>query len=468
MAIKLINRATNSPASPANPPASAHPEAPATLAEPAPRTLGLLDQFGFWGNLGVSLFGLTTASTVMFSLGDTAPPLPVLGSILAIVVGTVVGGAVLGVSLMLGARTGAPAMVLLRGLFGAKASYLPTVLNIVQNIGWGTFEIILIAESLKSVAHDHLPRWLCVVIAGVITTGLTIRPLGSIRVLRKYVTALVIIATGTLAIGLLHRPAPAVTGASWNGFWLGVDAIVAVTISWVPLGADYSRHAKSERSAFLGGFLGYGLTQIACYLVGLLALLEVIHQPDAIFNLYLGLPLGTIALVILVLRETDQSFANIYSTAISIQNLRPNWDRRVLTLLLGTVLTLAALKVQIGDYLNFLSLIGAVFVPMSGVLVAAWLRTRGEGWDVSEQARLRPGMLIAWLVGLLSYQLINPGTLDHWADFWTRIGSDLHTTDHTWLSASLVSFAVALVLALPFAAAPTAAAAMLNPVDLHQ
>jgi NCS1 family nucleobase:cation symporter-1 len=450
MAINLTSQSTN-PADKPRP--KAHAEAPPTLREPAPRTLGLLDQFGFWGNLGVSLFGLTTASTVMFAVSDR--PLPVLGSILAIAVGTVIGGAVLGVSLMLGARTGAPTMVLLRGLFGAKASYLPTVLNIVQNIGWGTFEIILIAESLKAVAHGHLPRWLCVVIAGVITTGLTIRPLGSIRVLRKYVTGLVIIATVTLAIGLLNRHIPAVSGASWSGFWLGVDAVVAVTISWVPLGADYSRHAKSERSAFLGGFLGYGLTQIACYLVGLLGLLEVMAGGD-IFSFYLGLPLGTIALVVLVLRETDQSFANIYSTALSIQNVRPAWDRRVLTLLLGTVLTLAALKVQIGDYVNFLSLLGAVFVPMSGVLVAAWIRTRGAGWDVSEHAPLRPAMLAAWALGFIGYQLINPGTLHNWANFWTRLATDLHTAGHTWLSASLTSFVIALVVSLPFAARPKA------------
>jgi nucleobase:cation symporter-1, NCS1 family len=430
-------------------PVIAHAEAPVTLIEPAPRTLGLLDQFGFWGNLGVSLFGLTTASTVMFA--DLTRPLPVLASILAIVLGTALGGAILGISLVLGARTGAPAMVLLRGLLGAKASYLPTVLNVAQNLGWGTFEIVLIAESLRSVAHDHLSRWLCVLIAGVITTGLTIRPLGSIRVLRKYVAALVVVATVVLAIGLLRRHIPPVPNASWSGFWLGVDAVVAVTISWVPLGADYSRHAKSQRSAFLGGFVGYGVTQIACYLVGLIALLQVIDDPNQIFDLYLGLPLGTVALVVLVLRETDQSFANTYSTALSIQNLRPTWDRRVLTVLLGTLITLAALKIQIGDYFNFLALIGAVFVPMSGVLVAAWLRTRGANWDVSEHAPVRPGMLGAWAVGFVAYQLINPGGLVHWSDFWTSLGTHLHTVGHTWLSASVTSFLVALLIAMPYA-----------------
>ena len=41
------------------------------------------------------------------------------------------------------------------------------------------------------------------------------------------------------------------------------------TKSWVPLGADYSRHSRTGRDAFLGGFLGYGITQVACLLLGL-------------------------------------------------------------------------------------------------------------------------------------------------------------------------------------------------------
>jgi putative hydroxymethylpyrimidine transporter CytX len=435
-------------------------EAPTTLNQPAPRTLSLLDQFGFWGNLGVSLFGLTTASTILLAL--PAHPLPLAGAVLALLVGTAAGGAILGVSLMLGARTGAPAMVLLRGLLGAKASYLPTMLNIAQNLGWGTFEIVLIAESLRSVTHDHLARWLCVLLAGIVTTGLTIRPLGSIRILRRYVTVLVIIATVVLAIGLLRQHVPSVAHSSWSGFWLGVDAVIAVSISWVPLGADYSRHAKSERSAFLGGFIGYGLTQVACYLVGLIALLQVIDSNTDIFGHYQTLQFGTIALVVLVMRETDQSFANTYSTAVSIQNLRPNWDRRVLTLIIGTGITLAALRIQIGDYLNFLVLIGGVFVPMSGVLVAAWLRTRGDGWDTSDNAPLRPGMLAAWAAGFLAYQLINPGSLAHWSTFWTRAGEHLHTVGHTWLSASVTSFVVAVVLAYPFASVNRSVKAPLN------
>lgn len=423
-------------------------EAPPTLYEPAPRTLGLLDQFGFWGNVGVSLLGFSGALALLAPYG--VPQLSFAAAVSAAVLGSVLGGLILGASLALGARTGAPAMVLLRGLLGARVSILPTVLNILQCLGWAIFELVVISLGLGALTHGHLPRWVCILAAGVITTALTIRPLGWIRALRKYVSVLVVLALVVLAVGLLHRHGSRLTG-SWHGFWLAVDYAMALTISWVPLGADYSRHSRSARAAFAGGFLGYGITQVACLLIGLVALSQVGEDGDRIFDLFIGLPLGAIAFAMLVVRETDQSFANVYSTAISIQNLRPGWDRRVLSLAIGTLTTVLALTITISDYGNFLGLIGGVFVPLSGVLIAGWLRTSWRNWDVSIDAPSRPGMLAAWLVGFAVYQLINPGSISYWSDFWIRAGTDLHTLGHPWLSASIASFVVAVLLALPFA-----------------
>ncbi|MFL6163446.1 MAG: purine-cytosine permease family protein [Jatrophihabitantaceae bacterium] len=429
-------------------------EAPVTLNEPVPRTLGLFDQLGFWGNVGVSLLGFSGAIAVLAPYG--VPQLSFVAAVAAAVVGSVLGGLILGASLVLGARTGAPAMVLLRGLLGGRVSVLPTVLNIAQCLGWAIFELVTISLGLGALSHGQLPRWLCILAAGVVTTALTIRPLGWIRALRRYVSVLVVLALVVLAAGLLHRHGEPLSG-SWSGFWLAVDSAMALTISWVPLGADYSRHSRSAGAAFAGGFLGYGLTQVACLVIGLVSLSQVAEDGNRIFDLFIGLPLGTIAFAVLVIRETDQSFANVYSTAISIQNLRPGWDRRVLSLLIGGLSTLLALTININDYANFLYLIGAVFIPLSGALIAAWLRIGASNWDVSFDAPARPAMLVAWLVGFVVYQLINPGSISYWSDFWTRAGTDLHTLNHPWLSASIASFAVAFLLALPFARVPAGA-----------
>src|SRR5215475_824767 len=107
---------------------SAADEAPLILDITPPRPLGFADQFAFWANLGVTLLGFGTVLYIAQPAGYA--PLPYSAATLAIVVGTVVGALILACAALPGVRTGAPSMVLLRGLFGTKVSYAPTLINI--------------------------------------------------------------------------------------------------------------------------------------------------------------------------------------------------------------------------------------------------------------------------------------------------------------------------------------------------
>ena len=107
-------------------------EAPATLTEDQPRSLGFTDQFGLWANLGISLLIPVTATFLV------APGQSFLATVVAIVAGTLLGCLLLAAVARAGAITGAPTMVLLRGLLGRTGSYAPTVLNLLQCVGWAT------------------------------------------------------------------------------------------------------------------------------------------------------------------------------------------------------------------------------------------------------------------------------------------------------------------------------------------
>jgi purine-cytosine permease-like protein len=284
----------------------------------------------------------------------------------------------------------------------------------------------------------------------VITTLLALRPLAWIRVLRKYVTVAVVIALAYLAIQLLRNPLPSFTHGSWNGFWIAVDTVVGVSVSWVPVASDYTRHSPSVRDTVLGTFFGYSLTQIACYIIGLVALVTVANgDPDQIFSSFMAVPLGTVAFAVLAIRELDQSFVDTYSTAVSVQNLRPRWDRRVLAIVVGTLATVCALAFDVADYENFLILIGSVFVPLLGVLAVDYFLISRRSWNVSESAPTRWVMLVPWFVGFCAYQLINPGYLGWWSQQWARIADWLNFTPASWMSASLISFAVAAIVTVP-------------------
>jgi purine-cytosine permease-like protein len=325
----------------------------------------------------------------------------------------------------------------------------------VQLVGWSVFEIVVIsaaAEQLPHMPHGH--RWPYVVVAGLLTTAMAIRPLGVVRILRRYAIAAVTIATIYLYVELLRHPMPSLTHGSWTGFWPGADYAIAAAVSFAPLASDYTRHARSARSAFGATMVGYTVAQAASYIRGLVAIATVVKASDAadttaMFGAFIAVPVGWLAMGVLVARELDQSFADSYSTVVSVQNVFPRFDRRVLAVIVGSVATVLALALRIEDYANFLALLGSVFVPLTACLLVDYFLRRRRHWDVTESAPARPLMLAPWILGVITYQLINPGYVGWWVNRWTTVQGWLHFTPHSWMSASLLSFVVAAVLTLP-------------------
>jgi putative hydroxymethylpyrimidine transporter CytX len=424
-------------------PADAAPaEAPLRLTTEAPRSLTFSDQAAFWANLGVSLIGFSSAAVVLVPTGFS--PLPIPASLLAIALGTVAGMLMTALAGVVGTRTGAPAMAVLRGLFGTRLSFLPSLANIFQLIGWGVYELTVIVQGVDAMT-GRIPRPLVVVAAGALCTAMAIWPLSILRILRKYVTVLVGVSMLYFTVQLLRNPVPHQSGTSWSGFFPAVDAALALSVSFLPMAADYMRHARDARQAGGAAVLGYSITQFWCYAIGIVALLQAGPDGD-VFHTMLGVTGGWVFFLVLVLRESDQSFANVYSTAMSVQNLLPRVDRRILAGAVGALVTVIALFVHdLGGFSNFLGLIGSVFVPLAAVVGVDYFLGRGrEGrWDLSERSPARPAMLLPWLVGFVVYQVLNPGSVSWWAHGWTHVQDWIGVHPGWWASASLYSFAAA-------------------------
>jgi putative hydroxymethylpyrimidine transporter CytX len=420
-------------------------EVPLTLDEAPPRTLGVLDQGAFWANLGVSLLGFSGALVLLDPLEGS--PLTLTAVIVAAVVGSLIGTAMVGLSAIPGVRTGRPAMVLLRGLFGARLSYVPTVLNVIQMLGWGAFELWVIANGARAIFGDSVPYGAWVIVAGLVTIALTIRPLGAIRLLRRYITVGVVISLVWFAVALISE-GPSLRGGSWDAFAPAVDYVIALSVSWVPMAADYARHSRTGRAAFFGVVGGYTIAQVACMGLGIVALALVGNDTDRVWGAFVAVPVGALFFGILVLRETDQSFANVYSVTMSLQNLAPRVDRRVLSVAVGVLITVIALAVDVNSYGAFLSVIGAVFVPMFAVLVVDYFVLGGAArWNTAGDAPSRWAMVVPWLLGFAAWWLL--GALPEgtwWEALWLGARDALGFTPEPWMSAAIGSFLVAALV----------------------
>jgi nucleobase:cation symporter-1, NCS1 family len=439
-------------------------EAPNWGIEPVParlRVLGTVDTTLLWTNLGISLLVLVLPAYFDLSLRD---------ALAATLVGGLIGNGMLALAALIGADGRVPTMVLQRAPLGQRGSYLATVLNVMQCLGWAIFELIVIATAAGLLADKLFgfqAVWFWKLLFGGIATLLALLgPIGFVRrFVRKFAIWAVAASVVYLAWWIVDR---ADVGALWShggthhgSFWLAVDTVVAVTVSWAPLVADYTRFSRDRRSAFFGVGIGYLLPTLFQFGFGSILVLsrhiDPAHPELILTAIAGGGAAAALALLALTVDETDEAFANVYSAAVSIQNLVPRVSQRALIVGTSIAATAGALAIDMRSYQRFLLLLGAVFVPLLGVLVAHWLSVGGRYTprDIFEGPLLRPGSLLAWVAGFVVYEwLYQPADLG----FWSRLLDHLPTPSYQ-IGASLPSFAAALALTMAVRALDSARAA---------
>src|SRR6266550_5556024 len=375
--------------------------------------LGLFDTTLIWGNLSVSLLMIVAAARV-------------------------------------------PGMVLLRAPLGRRGSYAPTVLNVAQNLGWSTFELIIIstaAAALSQRVFGFEARWLWALVFGAVSIALGL--LGPVGFVRRYLRKF---AVWAVAASIVYLTWWALDKASLHHLWhthgtggvslgQGIDLVIGNIISWTPLAADYTRFSRDRRSGFFGAGIGYFVPTLWCFGLGSVLVLErglsePAQIPTAVAS---GSALAIVALLMLTVDESDEAFADIYSTAVSIQNVVPWASQRLLIVLVGATATGGAIAIDLGNYLTFLYLLGSVFVPLFAVLLIDWL-VRGAHYSeqhIFDGPAVRVERLAAWLVGFALYQWLSPQGPSWWTDLVEHL-----SPGHARLTASLPSFAVAFGLTL--------------------
>ena len=426
-------------------------ETPSWGIEPVPERLRILsgaDLTMLWANLGVSLLVLVLGAALV-------PALSLRDALIAVVVGSVIGNLMLGVAGMIGADARVPAMVLLRAPLGHRGSYLPTGLNVAQCLGWATFELIIIAAAASALSDDLFgfranAAW--TIFFGAVAAVLALMgPIGFVRrFLRRFAVYAVAASMIYLTYWILSN---ADLGSLWSAkgeggisIWLGIDLVIAITVSWVPLAADYTRFSRDRRSALLGSGIGYfiGATWILALGVVLVLDRNLTDATEIPVAVAAGGLAAALALFAVTVDETDEAFANIYSAAVSLQNLMPRIPQRLLIVAVSTLTTVAALTINLAHYLDFLYLLGSCFVPLFGVLLAHWLvggmQYRRD--DFFAAPAFRPAFIGAWIAGFALYQWLQPVG----PSWWTDVVENAHPSQWS-LGASLPSFALAFVLA---------------------
>lgn len=363
-------------------------------------TLGFNHYLFLWFGAAVSIAEILT--------GGLLAPLGFQSGLAAIVLGHVVGTLILILGGLIGAQERIPSILSTRISFGIYGSYLFSVLNILQLVGWTAVMIIAAARSANEISTmlwniNQLSAWV-MGIGGLVLLWIALGREGGFKKANMVAVFLLFGITVVLS-QVVFNDSTALSTSPIGGmsFGEGLELSVIMPLSWLPLIADYTRFAKHKKSAVLGSGLGYFIGSCWMYIIGLgAALVAGNPEPSAMM---LAANLGLSALGIVILATVTTTFLDAYSAGVSFANIFPTFNEKHVALVMTVIGTLVALGVDIEQYEGFLLIIGSVFAPLFAVLLTEYfvIKNRQLGDDVL----VNWGALLVWALGVgLYYQFI--------------------------------------------------------------
>ena len=363
-------------------------------------------------------------------------------SVLAIVIGILVGTLFMAFHSAQGPQLGLPQMIQSRPQFGYIGALLVWLFAYVQYAGFNVFNTILAGVSLSRTAHGPVKLWVIIGTAAALISALVGYDL--IHKAEQWLTYLMLVIFGifTITLFFIHYPPGTFDlGTFKAGPFLGQFGVVAgYQISWAIYVSDYSRYMRPDvpvRKTFYWTYWGSAIGGAWMMIVGSVlaawagksfdgtGIAELDHVGDHVFTGF-----GAIVLILAALGLVSVTALNMYGGSLtlisgidSIRKVRPTLGVRVITVGLTAVLSLigalAASANFLANFSNFLLLILYLFVPWTAVNLVDYYIVRRGHYAIAEIFK-PSGMygrwgwrgILAYLVGFgAMVPFMNVGTL---------------------------------------------------------
>jgi putative hydroxymethylpyrimidine transporter CytX len=398
------------------------------------RLFGWRDHAALWLSLGVGLLVMQIGAYLVPALGTQA-------ALMVIVLGSVLGAGLLAWTAKIGCDSGLSSAGLMHATYGSSFARLPVLLNIVQLIGWTTFELVVMRDGTVAIARQSggFSASLWPVLATILWGAVLLALLSGsmVKLVRKFIgrygLPLVFASLVWLSWQFLSKANAQGLSEIWNRTGNGsmsslsaLDLVIAMPVSWLPLVADFARHGRNGNSALRGTWVGYAVANMWCYSLGLLVALTT-PSTDLVAALLLAQG-GLIALGLILIDEVDNAYGDVYSGSVAGHSLQPSWSVRRWGMALAVVCTALALVLPIHSLEPFLLMLSSVFVPLYGVILAR-LAGQPNVVQLMTQRKVDTSAVVIWLLGVACYHLF--------AQFSSQWGSALPTLVLTFVLARL-------------------------------
>lgn len=398
------------------------------------RTMSNWDMFATWvganANNGTWYMGGVIAAAGMYTASTT------------MIISGLVSYALLALASFMGFKTGLPMMTLTRASFGLRGSFLPSIINIVQFIGWAAANTFIAAISISVIFKD-LFGWQAYSAGGKagLVVGIVIMSLlhlasislgeRSVRMIERIGIILVAIFVIWESIVVFQHVSLADIFA-WTppakvriSSGATIDILAAFNLAWVTASSDFSRFTKRKSGATGWSFLGANIGLFWFAFIGLTATIATALMNNAFdpndsdpSTIASKLGLGIIALLVIVITSTTANAVNLMAAGSALTNM---WHKLKLTPALWIV-TIGATLVSfiplwfatfLDAFILFLDYIGMFLGPEIAVFLVDFFFIRKGQYELSEFTKVdgkywyNGGLnwlaIGAWLIGIALY-----------------------------------------------------------------
>lgn len=373
---------------------------------PDERHQSAFDLFLIFAGANIVATTLQTGATIASAFG--------IGQAVLLIVGAALLGSLLVAALApLGPRLGVPSIIAARDALGFRGAALVALTLYLTNFAWFAINNTIAASVLvRAFGPDDSHRAWAVGL-GLLATVIVARGPAAVRLADRLAVPFMLAVGLALTVMLWRQPAPAVVPDASLSLATGFDIVIGYQVSWLLMFADFSRYSRSGRQAAGAVFGGLCLTSLWFMPLGLVAArVAGTMDPGGMLD---AAGVGIWGALLMAMATITTNFVNVYMSALAWKSLVPGAGDQGSVWSIGLIGTALALfsSAWLTRYADFMVLLGAVLVPVGGVLLAHFviLRRSPRVADLyDEQGPLRTAAgglrwqgLGAWAAGTVTY-----------------------------------------------------------------
>ncbi len=410
--------------------------------------------FGFALNPGSILVGgLAVVSGLSF-----------LGAVGAITAGVLIATVPYTIMATLGVDYGLPGQVATRMVYGLRgAKWLTSFLRTIASTYWfayqtvaGSLAVVAILDRWTGTPHSLITVSICFAILQAVVAIIgydSLKHLSrsalpfKIAILSYVVVLMATSGAPHFSLGevLAYPGKPA---ANWLLFVTWMNVVAAGNLTMVTDAADFCRYTRSRRDMWLGTLFGKVGGGFFAGLLGAYGAAATLGKTANVFEVVSGLSTGwfvlLLFLIVIALDNWTINVLNLYTGGLSLSNMFERLGRFWTTVIISLFgIALSATPDVVKGYTAYVGILGNVFSPIGGVLIADYLLVKRTQIDLVGLFEpngpywywkgVNPVAVIWTALGFLAYMFVIPPE-------WIRVPCTVILTGAGyWLTVELLS-----------------------------